>query len=151
METALATSGQPVRRGTIAHEHDAYTILADIAAQQRDAAALGQYAQMAEELAARDGHRLYLAIAHRALGVAKRLAGEHSEAEAQLKLALEAFQQMDTHWQAGRTLAEMGELALARANADVARDFFSQALAVFEEMQAAPDAAHVRAALKSLS
>ena len=152
METALKTSGQPVKRGTMAHEHDVYTILADIAAQQGDAAALRQYAPLAEELAARDGHRLYLAIAHRAWGVARRLAGPsgYVEAEAQLNQALEVFQQLGTRWQAGRTLAEMGELALARSNAGAARDCFSQALAAFEAMQAVPDAARTRAVLKSL-
>jgi len=152
METALKMPGQPVKRGSMAHDHDAYAMLADSAAQQRDVAALSQYAPRAEELAARDGHKLYLAIAHRARGVAGRLEGPsaHVEAQAQFDLALESFQQMGARWQAGRALCEMGELALARSNADAARDYFSRALAAFEEMQAAPDAARTRAMLKSL-
>ncbi len=134
----------------MAHDHDMYMTLADSAVGLRDAAALRRYAPLLEELAARDGHRLYLAIAHRAWGVAQRLAGEHAEAEAQLNLALESFRHMGTRWQAGRTLVELGELALARSNADAARDCFSQALAAFEELQAVPDAARTRAMLKSL-
>ncbi|HWR88560.1 MAG TPA: hypothetical protein VN277_09090, partial [Acidiferrobacterales bacterium] len=75
MEMALETAGQPVNWGTMAHEHDTYAVLADTAVLQRDAAALRQYAPRLEELAARDGHKLYLAIAQRAWGVAHRLAG----------------------------------------------------------------------------
>lgn len=134
----------------MAHEHDVYTMLADVAAQQRDEAALREYTPRAEELAARDAHKLYLAIAHRARGVASRLAGAHDEAEAQLNQALEMFQQMGTRWQAGRTLAEMGELTLARSNAGAARDYFSQALAAFEALRAAPDVERTRMALEAL-
>ena len=144
-------AGQPVNWGTMAHDHDMYALLADIAAQQRDAAALRQYAPRAEQLAMRDGHRLYLAIAYRAWGVATRLAGEYGEAEAQLNLALELFEQMGARWQAGRTLVEMGELALARSNAGAARTCFLQALAAFEEMQAVRDIERTQAALRDLA
>ncbi len=125
-------------------------MLADVAAQQRDLAALRQYAPLAEQLASRYDHVLYRAIAHRAWGVAHRLAAEYAEATGRLNQALESFQDLDTRWQIGRTLSELGELAVARAEAAAARDYFSRALAAFEAMKAAPDAARVRAALEAL-
>lgn len=125
-------------------------MLADVAAQQRDLAALRKYAPLAEETATRYGNILYQAIAHRAWGVAHRLAGEYAEATARLNQALELFQGLNTRWQIGRTLSELGELAVACAEAAAARDYFSRALAAFEAMKAAPDAARVRAALEAL-
>jgi len=151
MDTALETAGQPVNWGTMAHEHDTFAMLADTAMQQRDAAALRQYAPRLEELAARDGHKLYLAIAQRAWGVTHRLVGEHAAAEARLNQALELFEELDTRWEIGRTLAEMGELALSRSNTEAARDYFSQALAAFEALQAVPDMERTREALEALS
>jgi hypothetical protein len=132
-------------------EHDLYAMLADAAAQQRDEAALRQYAPLAEEAAARYGHTLYQAIAHRAWGVAHRLAGRsaYAEAEARLNQALELFRGLDTRWQIGRTLFELGELARARDDSAGAREHFTLALAAFEEMKAAPDAARARAALEA--
>ena len=76
LEHALGTAGQPVNFGTMAHDHDIYMTLADTAVELRDADALRKYARPLETLAGRDNHRLYLAIAHRALGVEHRLAGE---------------------------------------------------------------------------
>jgi hypothetical protein len=75
----------------MAHDHDIYMTLADTAVELRDADALRKYAQTLENLASRDNHRLYLAIAHRALGVEHRLAGEHAPAETRLRQALELF------------------------------------------------------------
>jgi tetratricopeptide (TPR) repeat protein len=136
---------------TPALDNDLYAMLADVAAQQRDLAALRQYAPLAERLASRYDHVLYQAIAHRAWGVAHRLAGEYAEANVRLSQALELFQGLDTRWQIGRTLSELGELAAARAEALAARDYFSRALATFEDMKAAPDAARVRAVLAILN
>lgn len=132
-------------------DHDLYAALADAAAQQWDQPALRRYAPAAEALAAQCSHVLYQAIAHRAWGVAHRLAGEHADAEARLTHALDVFSGLDTRWQIGRTLHELGELARARANTDAARDFLSQALAAFEAMRAAPDAGRTRAALAALT
>ncbi|HKZ54266.1 MAG TPA: hypothetical protein VJ123_02215 [Anaerolineales bacterium] len=151
MEKALETPGQPVRRGTMAHEHDVYALLADSAAAQGDLAGVQRYAPRAEELARRDDHRLYLAIAQRAQGIAQRLVGEHGEAEAQLNQALESFREMGARWQLGRTLVEMGELALARSKDGAAHGHYQQAMAAFEELQAAPDAARVRVKLESIA
>jgi tetratricopeptide (TPR) repeat protein len=147
MEASLKTAGQPVVWGTMAHEHDVYMMLAEAAAQQRDAAAIRQYAPLAEELALRDDHKLYLAIAQRALGVERRLAGEYAQSEQKLKLALEAFRQLGAGWQTGRTLAELGELALDRSDPVSAREYFTQALAEFETLGAAPDVERMKTAL----
>jgi tetratricopeptide (TPR) repeat protein len=131
-------------------DHDLYATLADTAAQQRDQAAIRQYAPRAEELAMRYDHKLYQAVAHRAWGVAHRLAGEYAEAEARLIQALDLFNGLNTRWQIGRTLFELGEVAAARADTTTAHDRFSLALTAFETMQAAPDAARTRAALERL-
>jgi len=134
-------------------DHDLYAMLADVSAQQRDLSALRQYAPLAEEAATRYGHKLYLAIAHRAWGVAHRLAGRsgYTESEARLRNALDLFSALETRWQIGRTLFELGELAAARKDAGGARDYFSRALAAFEALRAAPDAERTRRALASLS
>lgn len=132
-------------------DHDLYAMLGDAAVQQRDETALRQYAPLAEETALRYNHTLYQAIAHRAWGVAHRLASEYAEAEARLNQALELFRGLETRWQIGRTLSELGELALAQGDTLAGHHHFSQALAAFEAMQAAPEAARVRAALELLS
>jgi tetratricopeptide (TPR) repeat protein len=118
-----------------------------VATTAYDEAALRQYAPQAEELAVRHGHVLYQAIAHRAWGVAHRLAGEYAASENRLNQALELFRGLDARWQIGRTLFELGQLATDRASTAEARDFFTRALAAFEEMCAAPDVARTRAAL----
>ena len=131
----------------MAHDHEIYMTLADTAVELRDAEALRNYTPELEKLADRDDHKLYLAIAHRARGVAHRLAGEQSPAETRLKRALELFTQLGARWQMGRTLFELGEL---HVTASQARLYYSQALASFEEIQAAPYAERTRRALSSL-
>jgi tetratricopeptide (TPR) repeat protein len=143
-------SGQPVKRGTMAHDHDVYMALTDAAAQSRDNDALRKYAPRLEELATRDDHKLYLAIANRALGIAHRLAGEHTQAESRLKQALDAFNELGTPWQIGRTLYELGELAATQSKKSKARDYLTQALAQFETLKARPDIDLTQAAMKQL-
>jgi hypothetical protein len=143
-------SGQPVKRGTMAHEHDVYTLLADSAARRRDEAALRQYTPRAQELAARDDHKFYLAMAQRACGVGSRLAGAHVEAETSLQQAFAAFEQIGARWQMARTLAELAELAQAQANIPAARAYFTQALAAFEALRAGPDVHRAQQALTAL-
>src|SRR4029079_2938035 len=111
--TALTSS---FTNASWAGDYDLYALLADTAAQQHDEVALRRYAPLAEESAVRYGHVLYQAIAHRAWGVAHRLAGEYSAAEKRLQQALVLFQQMETRWQIGRTFATLGDLERARAN-----------------------------------
>ena len=150
LESGLRTSGQPVRRGSIAHEHDTYALLTDAAVQQRDADALAQYLPHMRELALRDGHCLYLAIAQRAGAVADRLAGAYESAAAQLQTAAESFERMGMRWQLARTLSEKAELAAVRSQADECRAFYAQALSLFEQLGAAPAAKQVRARLDDL-
>ena len=133
----------------MAHDHEIYMSLADTAVELRDADALRKYAQPLENLASRDNHRLYLAIAHRALGVEHRLAGEHAPAETRLRHALELFTKLGTRWQIGRTLFELGELNLTHSRPK-AREFYSQALGAFEEIQAQTSVQQTRTSLISL-
>ena len=133
----------------MAHDHEIYMILADTAVELRDADALRKYAPELEKLASRDNHRLYLAIAYRALGVGHRLVGEHVAAENRLKEALNLFIKLGARWQIGRTLFELGELNLTQSN-EKAREYYSQALGSFEEIQAAPNAERTRIVLNSL-
>lgn len=144
LETALRISD------TEHGDHDLYASLADAAAQQRDAAALGQYLPATEELALRHSHRLYQGIAHRSWGVAHRLAGDVAAAESRMLRALDIFVGLDTRWQIGRTLHELGELAAARADAAAAGEYFARALTEFEHLRAVPAAARTRAALETL-
>jgi tetratricopeptide (TPR) repeat protein len=143
-ETALQTSSEWIG------DHDLYAVLADAAAQAGDAVALRRYAPLAEETAAHYGHTLYAAVAHRAWGVAHRLAGEVTKAETRLLRALELFRALDTRWQIGRTLFELGELALARSNTAMARDNYERALQAFLAVKAAPDEVRTRAVLERL-
>ena len=132
-------------------DHIFFADLADAAARQRDEPALRKYAPLAEAAARRIGHRLYQAVAHRAWGVAHRLAGEYAEAAGRLNHALQLFQELDTHWQLGRTWLELGELAVALNDGPKALDCFQRALDDFEVMRAEPDAHRARAALAALS
>jgi tetratricopeptide (TPR) repeat protein len=131
-------------------DHDIHAMLVDMAVLQRDEAGIRQYAPQAEELARRYGHTLYRGITHRAWGVAHRLAGEYSEAETRLNQALDLFNGLNTRWQIGRTLFELGELATAQKDIATAREFFFRARVAFEEMRAAPDVARTQAALERL-
>ena len=148
---ALELPGQPVKRGTMAHKHIIYMMLADAAARVGDEESIREYAPVLEELAIKDDHQPYLAVAHRAWGVAHRLAGEYAEAEARLVRAQELFAAQDIRWQYGRTLYELGQLAQARSNTEAARDCFSQALSVFEEMGAEPDMARTKVEIDVLA
>jgi tetratricopeptide (TPR) repeat protein len=125
-------------------EHDLYAMLADAAAQQRDQFALQKYAPLAEEFASRYDHKLYQAIAHRAQGVARLLAGEYSEAESRLNQALDLFSSLNTRYQMGRTLFELGEVAAGQSNIPTARDHFTRALQAFEAMGALPNITRTR-------
>lgn len=133
----------------MAHDHEIYMILTDTAVELRDANALRKYAPTLENLASRDNHKLYLAIAYRALGVGHWLAGEHAAAETQLRQALGLFTKLGPRWQIGRTLFELGELNLTYSHTK-AREYYSQALGSFEEIGAMPNAERTRLALNSL-
>ena len=131
-------------------DHDLYAMLVDAAAIEGDLPALQRYAPLAEESAVRYDHRLYRAIAHRAFGVAHRLAGEPSEAQARLQQALELFAALGTGWQTGRTFFELGKLAQAQTDTTDAIRHFTNALAEFERQGAGPDVIRTQAALAAL-
>jgi tetratricopeptide (TPR) repeat protein len=131
-------------------DHDMHVMLADVAASQHDLAGIQKYAPQAEVLAERYQHELYQAITQRAWGVAHRLAGDYALSEAKLTKALELFRKLNTRWQAGRTLFELGELARARSAPVEAQRWFSEALSAFIEMNATLDARRTRAELEAL-
>ena len=147
---AVAGSKPVSARGLLFHDNELYAMFVDLAVRHRDEATLRQYAPLAEEAALRDGHILYQAGAHRAWGVLHRLQGEYVVAEIRLNQALALFQGLETHWQIGRTLFELAEVALGRTDPAEARNYFSRALAAFEEMSAMPDMARTQVALESL-
>ena len=151
MEPALELSGQPVKRGTMAHEHIVYMMLVDSAARTGDESAIRKFAPRLEELVLRDDHQPYLAVAHRAWGVAHRLSGEYTDAETRLGKALEIFEELESRWQIARTLFEMGELALAQADGGAAHSYFTRAQELFEELGAGPDIARTAAVLEKLN
>ena len=146
----VAGSKPATARGLLFHDTELYSMYLDLAVLQRDEATLRQYAPLAEETAARDGHILHQASAHRAWGVLHPLQGEYTAAETRLNQALELFEGLETRWQIGRTLFELAEVARDRADPAEARDYFLRALAAFEEMGAVPDMARTQAALESL-
>jgi tetratricopeptide (TPR) repeat protein len=135
----------------MAHQHIVYMMMADSAMQARDATRLQQYAPKLEELALRDDHQPYLAVAHRAVGVAHMLAGEHVEAVARLNKAMDIFSNLEAGWQIGRTYFAMGELARSLSEKERAQDYFSQALSAFAAMKAMPDIERTQTALASLT
>ena len=149
MEQSLVTPGQPIKNGSMAHEHSVYMMLAEAAVQAGDEPTLRKYAPLLEDLALRDQHRPYLAVAQRAWGVAHRLAGEYSEAEARLNAALELFEELQARWQIGRTLAELAALAEARSEPDRALTLLRQALGHFEAMGAMPDIERIRRGIEA--
>lgn len=151
LSTVLELPGQPVKRGTMAHQHIVYMMLTDSAAQAEDLGRLQLYAPKLEELAIRDDHQPYLAITHRSIGVAHRLAGEHIEAVTRLNQAMEIFTALDMGWQIGRTYFEMGEVARSLSEVERAKGYYNQALAVFEKMKATPYLERTRASLGALN
>jgi tetratricopeptide (TPR) repeat protein len=151
LESALELSGQPVKRGTMAHEHIVYMMLVDAAARAGDETAIQKYAPKLEELAARDKHIPYLAVAHRAWGIAHRLAGEYAEAEKSTQAALGIFEDLGMPWQTGRTWLEKGQLAMAKSENEAAREHFSRAQQLFEALGAGPDADRTAVELDKIS
>jgi tetratricopeptide (TPR) repeat protein len=129
-------------------DHDLYAVLAETASRERNAEDLAQYAPLAEEAANLIGHRLHLAIAHRAWGVAHTLKGEYAQARHRLASALEIFESYPAPWQIARTLHELGEVKRLEGDAKGANDDFSRAIDLFEGLRAAPDIARTRAAME---
>jgi len=151
LENVMKLNGQPVKRGTMAHEHIVTMMLTEAAARLRDQEALDRYASRLEELAERDGHRPYLAIARRARGIHHHLAGEFEQAEAHLQEALTTFNKMGAQWQAGRTLYELAEVKFTEADKLATEVYLGQALDLFTALEAGPDIARTQAVLAELA
>jgi tetratricopeptide (TPR) repeat protein len=151
LELALELSGQPVKRGTMAHRHIVYMMLAEAAAHLGDVTALRGYASKLESLAVQDDHQPYLAIAHRAWGIACRLEGDYDDADARFTKALGLFDKLEFRWQVGRTLYEMAKLDLARSDQARAHEHFNRALEEFELMGAMPDVEQTQTDLAALA
>jgi tetratricopeptide (TPR) repeat protein len=132
----------------MAHEHIVYMMLVDSASRAADESAIRKYAPHLEELAVRDDHKPYQAVAHRAWGIAHRLSGEHKKAAERLEAALSIFEGLEMPWQTGRTLYELGELALAQTEGGAALGYFTRAQEMFEQLGAKPDIARTTAKLE---
>jgi tetratricopeptide (TPR) repeat protein len=152
LEKALDTAGQPVSGGTMAHDHEVYMALTEAAMELRDLDGLQTYAPLLAEVAGRDDHKLYLAMAYRALGVLHRLEGKAGQAETMLHQGLALFRELGGRWQMARTLVELAELELGRPRKKAkARQYYAEALGLFESMQALPHADRTRAAMITIA
>jgi hypothetical protein len=138
-------------RGSLFADLDSYAMAVDAAARAEDEAGLSKYLPPAEEIAAEVKHDLYLAVVHRAHGVAHRLAGDWDLAADRLAAATEEFRALETPWQIGRTLLELGRVEQHRSNEELAREHYSEAISQFESLGAAPHAERARAALEALN
>jgi hypothetical protein len=134
----------------MAHEHIVYMMLVDSAVTVRDRDTILKYLPSLEELVLRDNHQPYLAIAHRAAGVAHRLGGEHGRSEERLRQALKIFETLGLRWQRARTLCELGELARVRGDFSLAQELHTQALEEFESIQALLDVERTRVELDKI-
>ena len=134
----------------MAADLDLYVMAVDAAARAQDEVGVSKYLAIAEEAAEHANHTLYEAVVRRARGVAHRLAGEWDEAANQLAAAADEFRALDTPWQIGRTLLELGEVELSRGNKDLAGEHYSEAFTALEGLGAAPDAERARTALETL-
>lgn len=150
LQAALPRAGQPVKRGSMAHQHDVLSLLVEASARLVNLAGLEEYLPQLEQLAVRDTHKLYVPLARRARGVAHRMAGKHEPARADLRAALEQFAGQGMRWQAGRTLLELGELTRSSGDENGARAYYTQALAEFSALGAKPDIERSRALLAAL-
>lgn len=151
LEPALGLSGQPVKRGTMAHKHIIYMMLVDSAASTGDVKTILHYAPLLEDLAVRDDHQPYLAICHRAYGIAYMLTGKLEESESSLQMALKIFEDRETPWQSARTLYALGELANLRGQSELSREMYRKAVEKFETLQALPDVKRTKAQLEPVN
>jgi hypothetical protein len=127
--------------------HEILVMMADTAATQRDAQALNGVAEQAESVSRQLGHKLYQAISLRAVGTLAWLRGDQAQGEASLLEALEIFEKLETHWQAGRTRCDLAELLAGQARHQQVGAYYRRAISEFESMQAQPYAERARASL----
>ena len=128
-----------------------YTLLVDTAAIEEDLEKLDAHASTLARKAKKINHKLFQAVALRALAVANRLSGKFKDAHGQLLEAKAIFQDVGTSWQLGRTYYEFGQLSAAQDNREDAKSHFVQALQHFEKMGALPDVERTQSAIESLN
>ncbi len=150
LEASLALSGQPVKRGTMAHEHIVYMMLVEAACMAENLEAIEKYNPYLESLARRDDHEPYLAASRRAEGLACRLRGDWERAASALNEAGAYFSDQNMHWQFGRTLCELAKLEKAQDSIDTAIEYFHRAMESFEIVGARPDYGRAKAAMEGL-
>lgn len=131
-------------------DNDLITMLTDMAAEQDNLEYLNEFAPQAEDLAKQLDHRLYKAIAARAMGVKYRLDKEYKQAENRLTKAMEIFEESETAWQLGRTHYEFGQLYAAQDQPKEAKKHYEQAIARYESLGARPNIERTQAALKAM-
>jgi tetratricopeptide (TPR) repeat protein len=137
-------------RGSMAADLDLHAMAVDTAARSQDQEGLQKYLTVSEEAAERANHGLYKAVARRARGINHRLAGELGQAADQLAGAVDEFRALDTPWQIGRTLLELGEIEQLRGDTDSAREHYSEAKNTFGGIGAVPYEERARSALESI-
>lgn len=137
-------------RGSMAADLDMNAMAVDTAARSRDQEGLRKYLAVSEEAAERANHGLYKAVARRARGIDHRLAGDLDQAADQLAGAVDEFRTLDTPWQVGRTLLELGEVEQLRGDNDSARGHYSEAMDAFGGIGAVPYEERARSGLESI-
>lgn len=135
----------------MAHKHIVYMMLVEAAARLEDSTTLERYLPLLEELAIRDEHQPYLAVAHRAWGVTHRHEGRFAAAAERLGQALSIFEERQMPWQTGRTRFELGRLAADQGDEAGAREQYERASVEFAQLGAKPELERVQEALASLA
>jgi len=133
-EHLIAASEKPSVGWNPVGDHEVYVLLADIGAMHRDRELLSAYAFRSDEISLSLNHLLYHAITLRALAILDWLDHDFVRAEERLKESCQLFQQLETHWQIGRTLYDLGELSAGMGKHDEAKSYFTQAQAAFRIM-----------------
>jgi hypothetical protein len=109
---------------------------AEIGAYLGDSSAFDLFTPELEALLEGHGDRKHLYRGRRALGVTHAHRGEYVQARERLSQALAGFVELDTPWQQGRTLLEMGKMERAAGDEAAAQLHFQNALSLFEDMKA---------------
>jgi hypothetical protein len=133
-EHLMAASEKPSIGWNPIGDHEVYVLLADIGALHRDKELLSAYALRSNEISLALNHHLYHAIALRALAILDWLDHNFARAEERLKESRQLFQRLETHWQIGRTLFDLGELSAGMGKHDEANIYFAQAQSAFRIM-----------------
>ena len=79
-------------------------------------------------------YSLYHAIALRALAILDWLDHDFGRAEERLKESWRLFQRLETHYQIGRTLLDLGELSAGMGKHEEAESYFAQAQSAYRIM-----------------